>query len=691
MRKKAGTSGERRRGRFEHLTEVVKRGEQAFIKTGEALYEVREDKLFEVAYEDWDTYCREEFQFSGRHADRIIRASRAATTLGPFGLDIRNEAQARVMARLMDEPATAKRIWDRVGEATGGKQTAAALARAVRRETGAPSPDPYFDMYINEDDDDDEGEEAASTLASTLASTHKNMGVHFSRESDEWTTPAHVVKRVEEALLGGIDLDPAAEAARGISAARYYTIEENGFEQEWIGRVFLNPPYSEIEKWVAKLLSEYRAGRSSAAVLLVPGRSDTQWFSSLDDYPRCNIRGWLKFGNADNSVPFPSVAFYLGANVDAFVRAFEDLGEVYTRWEPPAHEIPRSEDSSWDDAPRAPHGRGRPAPLRLGGVARPMLRYYGSKWNLAPFIAELFVEHRVYLEPYLGSAAVFMSKKPVRFEVLNDLDDEIVNLFQVVRTRPGELAGVVGLTPYSETEVRLAGETLGDGDAALDPVERARRFLVVSHQARLRQVGDPSYSVATGPTARRNVELWKRVPDNVWPVCKRFRDADVRNRDAIEVVRENRYEDALVYADPPYVPGTRAPKLYRHETPLEHHERLVEALLDHPGPVYLSGYKNDLYEQELEGRGWIARKMDDPAEGEEAEYLWLNERAQAGARRVDEEMTRKKRAAAQAKKRAKPGAMGMVYSQPEEPLGPEIKPEVALFGALIGVYLEEGE
>lgn len=319
-----------------------------------------------------------------------------------------------------------------------------------------------------------------------------------------------------------------------------------------------------------------------------------------------------------------------------------------------------------------------------------MLRYYGSKWNLAPFIAELFVEHRVYVEPYLGSAAVFMTKGSVRFEVLNDLDDEIVNLFQVVRTRPGDLAGVVGLTPYSETEVRLAGETLGDGDDALDPVERARRFLVVSHQARLRQVGDPSYSVATGPTARRNVELWKRVPDNVWPVCERFRDADVRNRDAIEVVCENDYEDALVYADPPYVPGTRAPKLYRHETPLAHHERLVEALIDHSGPVYLSGYKNDLYEQELEGRGWVARKMDDPAEGEEAEYLWLNERAQAGARRVDMEIARK-RAAAQAKKRAKPGAMGMVYSQPEEPPEPEMKPEVALFGALIGAYLEEGE
>ena len=508
---KPGTNSERR-GRLEHLTGVIKRGEQAFIKTGEALAEVRGegrgDGLYEGVYEDWDTYCREEFKYSGRHADRTIRASRAATTLGPFGLDIRNEAQARVMARLMDDPATAKRIWDRVGEETGGKQTAEKLARAVRREIGTPSPDPYFDMHLEE--------------------------------------------------------------------------EEGG------------------------------AGETP--------RKDT---------------------------PRP------------------DTGEGSVSTEV----------------------RGRPAPPRMGGVPRPMLRYYGSKWNLAPFIAELFVDHRVYVEPYLGSAAVFMSKEPVRFEVLNDLDDEIVNLFEMIRTRREEIAGMVRLTPYSETEVRLAGETLGDADAALDPAERARRFLVVSHQARRRQVGELSYSAATGPTARDNVSLWKRVPGNVWPVADRFRDADIRNRDAIEVVRENAYEDALVYADPPYVPGTRAPKLYRHETPLEHHEKLVQALVEHPGPVYLSGYKNDLYEQQLEGRGWVARKMDDPPEGKEPEYLWLNAKAQVGAARVDARRAKEKAEAEKRRRRTPQQGMGMMYT-PSEP-EPEVKPEVALFGALIGAYLEE--
>nr|MDP9477686.1 DNA adenine methylase [Actinomycetota bacterium] len=568
-----------RRGRLEHLTGVIKSGEQAFIKTGEALAEVRGegrgDGLYEGVYEDWDTYCREELGYSSRHADRTIRASRAATTLGPFGLDIRNEAQARVMARLMDAPGTAKRIWDRVGEETGGKQTAASLARAVRRETGTPSPDPYFDMYL----EDEEGEEgAAEALAEERGRANRDLGVHYSSDFDEWYTPSHIVERVERALEA-IDLDPCADPGRRIPAKEHYTKADEGLSKEWHGRVFMNPPYGdEIGEWVRKLVAEYSAGRTTAAVALVPARTDTGWFSLLDDYPRCHIRGRLRFvdesGEAKDAAPFPSVVVYMGDDTDAFSRAFRNLGTVYTK-SGPSSGTARQDDGE-GPAPR----RDYPAPPRAGGVERPMLRYYGSKWNLAPSIAELFVGHRVYVEPYLGSAAVFLSKEPARFEVLNDLDDEIVNLFEVTRTRPEELAGVVGLTPYSETEVARAGETLGDGGADLDPVERARRFLVVSHVARRRQVGELSYSVATGPTARRNVELWKRVPDSVFPVCARFRDADVRRRDAIEVVRENAYEDALVYADPPYVPGTRAPKLYRHETPLEHHERLVEALLD---------------------------------------------------------------------------------------------------------------
>ncbi len=357
--------------------------------------------------------------------------------------------------------------------------------------------------------------------------------------------------------------------------------------------------------------------------------------------------------------------------------------------------------------------RGAKLPPRPSGIKHALVRYWGSKWDLAPKIVKLFPEHRVFVEPYLGSGAVFLTKDKSKHEVINDINDEIVNLFEVVRKYPEELMRGVSLTPTAETEVRLAGETLADGKASLDPVERARRFLVVSHQAHLRLVGPPSYSVDTSPTARSLASRWKNIPQKIWPVFERLRDADLRNtgapddgredgtredvgvqkKDAVTLIRENPYPDALIYCDPPYVAEKRSKDLYIDDTAKDpgHHKRLVKALAEHPGYVYLSGYRNRLYEEELEAkRGWTARELEDPDPAHpdrEVEVLWLNPKAQATAKEMEAEAARKK-AEEKANCARQERGMGMVYMPPPASPEPEIKPEVALFGALIGAYLE---
>ena len=55
-----------------------------------------------------------------------------------------------------------------------------------------------------------------------------------------------------------------------------------------------------------------------------------------------------------------------------------------------------------------------------------VLRYPGSKWNIARQIVELIPEHHSYVEPYFGSGAVFFNKKPSEIETVNDLDDEVL-------------------------------------------------------------------------------------------------------------------------------------------------------------------------------------------------------------------------------------------------------------------------
>lgn len=107
---------------------------------------------------------------------------------------------------------------------------------------------------------------------------------------------------------------------------------------------------------------------------------------------------------------------------------------------------------------------------------RPVLRWHGGKWNLAPWIISHFPDHKVYVEPFGGAASVLIRKHRSHAEIYNDLDNEVVNLFRVLRSdRADELAELLRLTPFAAEEFFTAYET------SCDPVERARRTIVRSY------------------------------------------------------------------------------------------------------------------------------------------------------------------------------------------------------------------
>jgi len=94
----------------------------------------------------------------------------------------------------------------------------------------------------------------------------------------------------------------------------------------------MNPPYGRgIGTWTERLAAEFRAGRVTEAVALLPARIETDWFYSLEAVWFCNIEGRLAFSDHDTSAPFPSVAVYLGTEGDQFGEAFVALGDVYER------------------------------------------------------------------------------------------------------------------------------------------------------------------------------------------------------------------------------------------------------------------------------------------------------------------------------------------------------------------------
>ncbi|MCK5606326.1 DNA adenine methylase [Candidatus Pacearchaeota archaeon] len=114
----------------------------------------------------------------------------------------------------------------------------------------------------------------------------------------------------------------------------------------------------------------------------------------------------------------------------------------------------------------------------MNAPTRPILRYYGGKWRIAPWIISHFPGHKIYVEPFCGASSVFAQKKPACQEVINDMNGRIVNLFRVLRDqkRAIELKNFLELTPYAEEEYQSCRET------SPDPVEDARRVIVLGMQ-----------------------------------------------------------------------------------------------------------------------------------------------------------------------------------------------------------------
>ena len=110
-------------------------------------------------------------------------------------------------------------------------------------------------------------------------------------------------------------------------------------------------------------------------------------------------------------------------------------------------------------------------------VSRPILRYHGGKWNLAPWIIRHFPSHRIYGEWYGGAGSVLLQKSRCYSEIYNDLDGEIVNVFRVFRNpaQGRELQRLLQRTPFSREEFEDTYHL-----SCPDPVEGARRTIIRS-------------------------------------------------------------------------------------------------------------------------------------------------------------------------------------------------------------------
>jgi DNA adenine methylase len=260
-----------------------------------------------------------------------------------------------------------------------------------------------------------------------------------------------------------------------------------------------------------------------------------------------------------------------------------------------------------------------------------ILKYPGSKWSIAKWIISFFPKHHTYLEPYFGSGAILFSKKPSNIETVNDLDWEVCNLFNCIKQDSEKLAKLVYMTPYARSEYDDTFKIdISDLISEIDPFYKAARFLVQCWQGHgFRTNG---YKVGwkndvQGREAMYAVRNWYRLPEWILAITNRLKQVQIENRPALEVIKRHKYPNVLIYADPPYLLETRTAKAkqYKHEMTEQDHVELLETLLEHPGPVILSGYQSGIYDEIL--KDWHKETVKGRAEYyglDRMEVLWMN-------------------------------------------------------------------
>jgi len=231
----------------------------------------------------------------------------------------------------------------------------------------------------------------------------------------------------------------------------------------------------------------------------------------------------------------------------------------------------------------------------------PPVPYYGSKQTLGPAIARLLPGHEHYVEPFAGSLAVLLAKRPSRMETVNDLDRDLMHFWRVLRDDPIELERVCALTPHSRAEYEAAKAAELE---ALPDLERARLVWVRLTQGRagtMRTTGWRHFQDPAGSSSGMPRYLAGYV-SRLAPVAERLAGVSLECRPALELIESyGRHPKVLLYVDPPYLGSTRA-RNYRHEMGGEsEHRELAAALEACRAAVVLSGYHSPLYDELFAG------------------------------------------------------------------------------------------
>lgn len=233
----------------------------------------------------------------------------------------------------------------------------------------------------------------------------------------------------------------------------------------------------------------------------------------------------------------------------------------------------------------------------LNNQASPMVPWVGGKRRLAPQILPLLPAHTCYVEPFAGAAAMFFAKAPVKVEVLNDVNGDLVSLYRVVQHHLDEF---VRQFRWALTSRQLYAWLQETRPETLTDIQRAARFFYLQKCGFGGKVEGQTFGTATTAPSRLNL---LRIEEDLSAVHLRLHQVFIEHLDWANCIERYDRPHTLFYLDPPYW-GTEG---YGVDFGLEQYDRMAQLLRTIKGKAAVS--VNDIPEMRQAFKGLAMKRL----------------------------------------------------------------------------------
>lgn len=235
------------------------------------------------------------------------------------------------------------------------------------------------------------------------------------------------------------------------------------------------------------------------------------------------------------------------------------------------------------------------------------LSYYGGKQQLASKIVSLIPEHKIYCEPFIGGAAVFFKKGSSEVEIINDINSEIINFYEVLQRDFSALQAEISISLHSR-KIHQHARVVYENPDMFDRIKRAWAVWMLGNCSFGNNfIAGFGYD-RTGAETRKLAHKRNEFTEDI---AIRLQNVQLECCDALRVIRSRDTKDTFFYLDPPYV-GTFLGHYDGYDQ--DDFDKLLEILAAIKGKFLLSSFRNKGLTESIKQNGWyqVELKMAKP-------------------------------------------------------------------------------